>query len=84
MIYDEVNKHKKRLIVGLVLSNLQLSSKTSIFLLTNYSQPCFRLMIVLSGRGARNRTMIYGFGDRYTNHCTTPLGFFIITYFSST
>lgn len=25
------------------------------------------------GRGDRNRTHIYGFGDRYTNRCTTPL-----------
>ena len=25
------------------------------------------------GRGDRNWTHIYGFGDRYTNRCTTPL-----------
>ncbi len=25
------------------------------------------------GRGTRNRTKIYGFGDRYTSRCTMPL-----------
>ena len=25
------------------------------------------------GRGGKSRTHVYGFGDRYTNRCTTPL-----------
>ena len=28
---------------------------------------------LVRGRGDRNRTHITGFGDRYTNRCTTPL-----------
>ncbi len=40
------------------------------------------LVDFLSGRDARNRTMIYGFGDRYTNRCTTSLDkhIYIITH----
>ncbi len=34
--------------------------------------------LLACGRGARNRTMIYGFGDRYTNRCTTPLKLHLI------
>lgn len=29
--------------------------------------------LIFLGRGAWNRTTILGFGDPYTNRCTTPL-----------
>lgn len=31
------------------------------------------VLVFWFGRGDKNRTHIYGFGDRYTNRCTTPL-----------
>lgn len=57
-----------RTIITLKLDILQLlNNKISL----NYW--ILRIAEMLNGRGARNRTMIYGFGDRYTNRCTTPL-----------
>ena len=72
-IFKVANSNEKRQILSMLLSNLYFDGESLTYTLKEPLGGSSSKNEVRYGRGGKNRTHITGFGDRYTNRCTTPL-----------